>query len=98
VFDNGKQLDIYYLVKNSCIFNIRIIAGKGAPIDGRTGKTIRNIDNIDTLIENYGGEEDGWFKATGNGYINVDGEEKMVEIHWFEHAGIGAVDLKIKGI
>jgi hypothetical protein len=76
-YDN--QLEAYYLVKNSCIFNIKIIAGNGSPKDGITGETIRNIDNIDTLIENYGGEEDGWFKATGDGYININGEEKMVK-------------------
>ena len=66
-----------------------IIAGKGRN---------RQIDIIDLLVAKYP-EIDPyeWTKEKGFGYVYDEyGEERKVELHWYQAPGVGRVEMKIK--
>ena len=64
------------------------IAGKGR---------IRQIDELDILLDKYGGDPLEWTKEKGYGYIEgSDGEIVKVELHWYEEPTVGRVKIKIK--
>lgn len=50
----------------------------------------RGIQKVDTLVEKFGGKARGWKK-----YSAVD--DAGLEVHWYEHAGIGKVGIKYAG-
>lgn len=57
----------------------------------------RQIDCVDYLIDKYGGDARQWTKEKGFGYVNDEyGEERKVELHWYQHPDIGKVEMKIK--
>lgn len=65
-----------------------IMAGKGRE---------RQIDNIDWLIDKYGGDAVQWTKEKGFGYIEDEyGELHQVEIHWYQEPSVGKVEMKLK--
>ena len=78
---------IGYLTKGTVIANIQIIAGKGRE---------REIDIIDILVNNFGGDIGKWQKKKGFGYIDYAGESLKVELHWYEEPTIGKVYCKVK--
>lgn len=67
--------------------NKEIIAGKG--------KT-RKIDQINSLIREFGGKENDWVKMKGIGTVDINGKNEIEEIHWYEEPTVGKVRLKIK--
>jgi hypothetical protein len=48
------------------------------------------------MAKEYGGDENDWFHATGDGFVDVNGQSMKAEIHWFECDGVGAVIRYIK--
>lgn len=57
----------------------------------------RKIDEIDSLVEKYGGDPDKWTKVKAIADIQLsDGEIEHVEIHWYEEPTVGKVKLKRK--
>ena len=88
-----KNYDIQYgdkivhLVEGTYLRDKQIIAGNGRK---------RKIDEIDRLIETYGGNPDKWVKVKGIGTIDNDGKNEDVEIHWYEEPSVGKVKLKFK--
>jgi hypothetical protein len=51
---------------------------------------------IDYLVDNYGGDSTKWKKCKGLGYVDVNGESLLAELHWYEEPSTGRVEFKIK--
>ncbi len=51
----------------------------------------RRIRDVQRLVETYGGRPSKWIKKSSPP-VEVDGEQ--YEYHWYEHTGIGLVELK----
>jgi hypothetical protein len=51
------------------------------------------IKEIDRLLKEYGGSPKRWAKKSSQPFVF---ENRLVELHWYEHHGIGRVDVKIK--
>jgi len=79
--------DILHLTEGTKITNVEVIAGKGKN---------RKIDEIDGLIEEFGGDPSEWQKVKGIGYVDSDGESFKAELHWYEEKSIGKVKFKLK--
>ena len=79
--------EIINLTEGSRITNIQVIAGKGK---------IRQIDEIDGLIEEFGGNPNEWQKVKGIGYVDVDEESCKAELHWYQEPKVGRVKFKLK--
>lgn len=79
----------YYLSKGTRIQNPQVFAGYG------TKKPLH--DGVaEWLTNKYGGKEETWQHAKGTGFVDVDGKDEKVEIHWFQNEGVGRVRLYIK--
>jgi hypothetical protein len=79
--------EIINLSEGTFIRKVEVIAGHGKN---------RKIDMVDDLIYKYGGDESKWMKCKGFGYVNVDGESLLAELHWYEEPNVGRVEFKIK--
>lgn len=79
--------EIVHLTEGTRVTNIETIAGKGRN---------RQIDEIDILLEQYGGTESEWQKKKGLGYVDYDGESYHAELHWYEEATVGRCKWKVK--
>ena len=79
--------EIVHLTEGTRITRIETIAGKGRN---------RQIDEIDILLERYGGSEFEWMKKKGNGYVDYQGESYFVELHWYEEPSAGKHKWKVK--
>jgi hypothetical protein len=55
----------------------------------------RGIRDVDRLVRRYGGRAAGWVKKSSP-ILRITG--RRAEVHWYEHAGIGRVEEKIKWI
>ena len=65
-----------------------VMAGKGRD---------RQIDQIQMLLDKYGGNELEWTKEKGFGYVDdAYGEARYVEIHWYQEPSVGKVEFKLK--
>ena len=65
-----------------------IMAGKGRN---------RQIDELDFLLDNYGGDPLEWTKEKGFGYVDDEyGDSHYVELHWYQEPTAGKVKMKIK--
>lgn len=65
-----------------------VMAGKGRE---------RQIDELDFLLDNYGGNPLEWTKEKGFGYVDDEyGDSHYVELHWYQEPKIGKVKMKIK--
>jgi hypothetical protein len=51
----------------------------------------RRIRDVQRLVGDYGGRASRWVKKTSPQLEDKDGS---YEIHWYEHPGIGRVELK----
>lgn len=51
----------------------------------------RRIRDVRRLVAQYGGRASKWVKKS-SARIEIDGE--YYELHWYEHAGIGRVEVK----
>ena len=56
------------------------------------GKRIRDVQR---LVARYGGRQSKWVKKSGPRF-ELDG--KHFEYHWYEHPGIGRVEVKRKQV
>jgi hypothetical protein len=56
------------------------------------GKRIRDVRR---LVARYGGKESTWMKKSTSTF-EIGGEQ--FEYHWYEHPGIGRVELKQKRV
>ena len=81
---NGEYVS---LTEGSRITNVTTIAGKGRN---------RQIDQIDILLDRYGGSEQEWMKKKGLGYIDFRGESYLAELHWYEEPTVGKHEWKVK--
>ena len=79
--------EIVHLTEGTRITNIETIAGKGRE---------RQIDEIDILIEQFGGSASEWQKKKGLGYVDYDGESYHAELHWYEEPTVGRHKWKVK--
>ena len=79
--------EIVHLTEGTRITEIETIAGKGRN---------RQIDEIDILLEKYGGSELEWQKKKGKGYVDYDGESYLAELHWYEEPTVGRHKWKVK--
>lgn len=73
--------------KGTRIENVKTIAGRGRD---------RQIDEVDVLVDKYGGRADAWQKKKGIGYLDVDDESVKAEIHWYEEPTAGKHEFKTK--
>jgi len=79
--------NVVKFMEGTRITNVAVIAGKGRD---------RKIDEVDRLVDKYGGSPDLWQKMKGFGYLNVDGESRKADVHWYEEDNVGRVDFKLK--
>ncbi len=56
------------------------------------GKRIREVDR---LLDQYGGQRSKWLKKSSP-VFEKDGAR--FEYHWYEHHGIGRVEIKVKKV
>ena len=75
------------LTEGTRITGIVSIAGKG------NGD---RIDEIDGLIERFGGNRSEWSKRRGTGYVDDLGMSRRCELHWYEEPSVGRVKMKVK--
>lgn len=61
-------------------------------------KTGRKIDDIDRLVEHYNTPDaEKWQKEKARYWVyDQYGEERQVELHWYQHPDIGKVEYKVK--
>ena len=65
-----------------------VMAGKGRE---------RQIDELQLLLDKYGGDPLEWTKEKGFGYVDDEfGESHLVELHWYQEPSAGRVKMKIK--
>lgn len=76
-----------HFIEGTRITNIEVIAGKGR---------LRQIDELDLLVERYGGNPTEWQKRKGIGYVDYQNESYKVEVHWYEEPQVGRVKFKTK--
>ena len=79
--------EIVHLTEGTKVTNIQTIAGKGRN---------RQIDEIDILLERFGGTESEWQKKKGLGYVDYQGESYRAELHWYEEPTAGKHKWKVK--
>lgn len=65
-----------------------VMAGKGRD---------RQIDQLQFLLDKYGGDPLEWTKEKGFGFVDDEyGESHYVELHWYQEPTAGKVRMKIK--
>ena len=69
------------------ITNIKIIAGNGRD---------RQIDEIDNLLERFGGNAFEWQKKKDIAFIDFYGESIRTEVHGYEEPDVGGVIFKLE--
>lgn len=79
--------EIVHLTEGTRVTNIQTIAGKGRD---------REIDEIEILLERFGGSASEWQKKKGLGYVDYDGEIYHAELHWYEEPTVGKHKWKVK--
>jgi hypothetical protein len=53
----------------------------------------RRIRDAERLVAKYGGRASQWVKKSSP---RLEDDEGLYELHWYEHPGIGRVELKRK--
>lgn len=79
--------EIVHLTEGTRVTNIHTIAGKGRD---------RKIDEIEILLERFGGTASEWQKKKGLGYVDYKGESYHAELHWYEEPKAGKHKWKVK--
>lgn len=79
---------VAHFQEGSKLHHKEVFAGKGCK---------RKIDQVDMLVERYGGKAEDWQKIKAIGTIvKENGEVEDVEVHWYEEPTIGKINLKYK--
>jgi hypothetical protein len=55
----------------------------------------QRIRDVERLVGTYGGRASQWVKKSSP---RLEDDEGLYEIHWYEHPGIGRVELKRKQV
>jgi len=55
----------------------------------------RGIRDLQRLLQDYGGKASAWTKKSSPP-VEMGGE--VYEYHWYEHHGIGKIEIKIKKV
>lgn len=55
----------------------------------------RRIRDVERLVATYGGRVSGWTKKSSP---RLEDNEGTYELHWYEHSGIGRVEVKRKQV
>jgi hypothetical protein len=55
----------------------------------------RRIRDVERLVAGYGGSASRWVKKSSP---RLEDEDGPYELHWYEHPGIGRVELKRKQV
>lgn len=79
--------EIVHLTEGTRVTNIQTIAGKGRD---------REIDEIDILLDRFGGTASEWQKKKGLGYVDYNGESYLARLHWYEEPTAGKHKWKVK--
>lgn len=79
--------EIVHLTEGTRVTNIQTTAGKGRE---------REIDEIDILVDKWGGKAEEWQKKKGLGYVDYEGESYHAELHWYEEPTAGKHKWKVK--
>lgn len=53
----------------------------------------RKIKDVERLVKDYGGTTRNWVKKSTQPFFL---EGRLIEIHWYEHSGIGRFEEKVK--
>jgi len=93
---SNKNSRMNYIIKKDIITDKGQIIPKGTKVTNiieiAGGKRKRQIDEIDTIIKQYGGNKNEWSKRRGTVVING----KKREIHYYQNDKIGKVKYKFK--
>lgn len=81
--------EIYHFVEGTKIQNGEVFAGKGTKHPLHEGVA-------EGLTEQFGGTPEKWQHCKGHGFLDVDGEERKAEVHWFQEETVGKVRFKVK--
>lgn len=79
--------EVVHLTEGTRVTNIQTTAGKGRE---------REIDEIDILVDKWGGKAEEWQKKKGLGYVDYEGESYHAELHWYEEPTAGKHKWKVK--
>ena len=79
---------IFHLVEGSKIKNIEVFAGYGT-------RTSLHDGVAEGLTNEFGGDINKWQHVKGYGILNMNGEEVLTELHWFQNPTVGKVKWKI---
>ncbi len=75
-------------VEGSKLQNKEVFAGKGCR---------RKIDEVNRLVEKYGGTPEEWMKVKAISYIRkCTGDIEKAEVHWYEEKTVGRHKFKFK--
>lgn len=83
---NGKS---YKFLEGSTISNVEVFAGKG--VRNKLKPAVAQ-----GLSKQIGGKPKDWKHVKGIGTLDVNGQARNAEIHWFEASGQPKVKFKIK--
>ncbi|MEA4972931.1 MAG: minor capsid protein [Candidatus Metalachnospira sp.] len=75
------------IVEGSKITKVVVFAGKEAK------KPVRVAEY---LSKQYGGRIEDWQHTRGEGFVEVNGEQRRAELHWFENKDVGRIKMKVK--
>lgn len=81
--------EYYNFIEHSKIHNPETFAGYGT-------HTSLDPGVAEGLTEEYGGDPKKWRHRKGIGHIDVDGEDVLAEVHWFQEESAGKHKFKIK--
>ena len=81
--------EVFYFVEGTKIQNREIFAGYG------TNTPMH--DNVKVaLSETHKVEQEFWQHGKGIGHVDFYGEDRLAEVHWFQHKDVGKIGFKIK--
>ena len=78
---------ISYLTEGTKITKIVTFAGQGTKKPFKKAKQFAAWNKTDT---------ERWAHKREDGYVDVRGESKHAELHWFEHPDVGRTGMKVK--
>ena len=79
----------FQFVEGTHIQDSQVFAGYGS-------RTPLHEGVAEGLSKQFGGTVEKWQHVKGFGYLDMDGEEVKVEVHWFQNPDIGKCKFKVK--
>ncbi len=81
--------EFFNFFEGTKIQNVQVFAGNGC-------KKQLNEEVANGLAEQIGGNASDWQHAKGIGVLNVYGEDRKAEVHWFQEKTVGKHKFKVK--